>query len=44
MNRTRKLRRRNRQVLKHGRKAKPRHKLVSGRTGGVHAKKLKSRK
>jgi hypothetical protein len=36
---TRRKRRQQRQALKHGRKAKPRHQLAAGRTGGVHHKK-----
>lgn len=37
--RTRKLRRQSRAVLQHGPGAKPRHKLLAGRTGTVHSKK-----
>jgi len=41
--RKKKIRRQNKQVLKFGRKAKTTHRLLGGRTGTVHAKKLKSR-
>jgi hypothetical protein len=42
--RTRRLRRQNKQVLRHGSAAKPSHKLKSGRTGKAHSAKLKSRR
>lgn len=38
-----KHRRQQKQSLKYGKIAKPTHKLMSGRTGSVHSKKLKSR-
>jgi hypothetical protein len=41
--RTRKLRRTKKQVMRYGSKAKSKHKLVAGRTGGVHIRKLRSR-
>jgi hypothetical protein len=41
--RTRKIRRNNRKVIKHGRSAAPSHKLKGGRTGQVHAKKMKAK-
>jgi len=42
--RKRKIRRAHKKVLKFGPKSKSTHNLVAGRTGGVHSKKLKSRK
>lgn len=42
--RTRKHRRALRRRLKNGGKEKARHKLLAGRTGGVHRKKLQSRR
>ena len=39
---TRRHRRSGRARVKHGRKAAPRHRLQSGRTGGVHFKRRKA--
>lgn len=41
--RKRKVRRKMAAVLKWGGSARPRHRLLAGRTGSVHAKKLRSR-
>lgn len=39
--RKRRVRRQNKQAMKYGKKAKPTHKLIPGRTGNVHYKKRK---
>jgi hypothetical protein len=41
---TRKKRRQGNAALKFGPEAKPRHQLLSGRTGKAHSKKLQSRR
>jgi hypothetical protein len=41
---TRKRRRQQRAALKFGPEAKPRHRLLSGRTGKAHSRKLRSRR
>lgn len=40
----RKVRRKVKKVLKHGKKAAPRHALISGRSGHVHSKRMASRR
>ena len=40
----RKTRRKTKAVYRHGRKAGPVHKLVGGRTGSVHHKRMKTRR
>jgi hypothetical protein len=42
--RVRRKRRQGKQGLRFGPSAKPRHELLAGRTGKVHAKKLQSRR